>query len=319
LEAAEQKLTKGLDSLNLTTENEMRVLGHADLARLYQARGAWAEADKVIQQIGDATNWAESYRSALQALRWKRESDHNPARRDQVIAWAIGVDTELEGDTEIPAVIPVYEAKYSAQIILVRALLENVQSLPPARRDELIGSLLDFLNRQLDIAEKRGWNERVMELAVIKSLTLDALGELDSALKALRLALSLGETEGYTRLFVDEGPAMGRLLHEAASRNMAPDYIGRLLAAFPDAKPVPRMLQETLDQGFEMVEPLSERELEVLHLIAEGLTNREIAQRLFLSPNTVKGHSRNIYGKLGVNSRMQATTKARMMGIISSS
>jgi LuxR family maltose regulon positive regulatory protein len=318
LEAAEQNLSQGLDSLSLSTDHEMRVWGRADLARLYQARGSWSEAEKQVQQIGTAPTWVASFRSALQALLWIRQSDHNPAALVDAISWARDFKIELAGANEIPAVIPMYELSFATQIILARVLVENVRSLSSARREEVADSLLNFLNSQLDIAEQRGWNDRMIKLAVIKALTLDALDELDSALKALHLALSLGEQEGYTRLFVDEGAAMGRLLHEGARRKMRPEYIGRLLAAFPDAKPAPQPILEGSGQEFEVVEPLSERELEVLHLIADGLTNREIAQRLFLSPNTVKGHSRNIYGKLGVNSRMQATTKARMMGLLSS-
>ncbi len=96
----------------------------------------------------------------------------------------------------------------------------------------------------------------------------------------------------------------------AAERGIAPKYAGRLLAAFPDLEPAVREPQA------EMVEPLSERELDVLRLIAEGMSNQEIAQQLFVSPRTVKWHAGNIYGKLGVKNRTQAVAKARSLGVL---
>jgi len=106
---------------------------------------------------------------------------------------------------------------------------------------------------------------------------------------------------------------MARLLYEAARRGIAPGYVGKLLAAFattdgerPESKPTATP---------SLVEPLSKRELQVLRLIAEGLSNQEIAARLVLSLNTVKGHTRKIYGKLGVNSRTQAVAKAKALNI----
>jgi len=112
---------------------------------------------------------------------------------------------------------------------------------------------------------------------------------------------------------------MNRLLYEALSRGLAPAYIRRLLAAFPaegqkEAKPPGPQGPET-----GLVETLSEREVEVLEYIAAGLTNREIAERLYLSLNTVKVHTRNLYGKLGVNSRTQAVARARELGILDNS
>ena len=105
-----------------------------------------------------------------------------------------------------------------------------------------------------------------------------------------------------------------------------PDYAGKLLAAFPDLEAAPAAEPQvsvppatgTEIQKFEIIEPLSEREQEVLQLIAEGLTNPEIAARLFLALNTVKAHARNIYGKLGVHSRTQAVARARALGVLAS-
>lgn len=108
------------------------------------------------------------------------------------------------------------------------------------------------------------------------------------------------------------------LLSEAAKRGMMPDYAGRLLAAFPAAEPRrgdrPGAPPATAAQP--LLEPLSERELEVLRLIAQGLSNRDIGQRLFLALNTVKGHNRRIFGKLQAQNRTEAVARARQLGLI---
>ncbi|MCB9423163.1 MAG: response regulator transcription factor, partial [Ardenticatenaceae bacterium] len=118
--------------------------------------------------------------------------------------------------------------------------------------------------------------------------------------------------------FVDEGPAVARLLYEVLSHGIATDYVRQLLAAFPVSEPEPTVLLQPESSEFDWIEPLSDRELEVLELIADGLTNQEIATQLFLALNTVKAHTRNIYSKLGVNSRIQAVARARDLGILSS-
>jgi LuxR family maltose regulon positive regulatory protein len=112
---------------------------------------------------------------------------------------------------------------------------------------------------------------------------------------------------------------MARLLYEAATRGIAPDYARRLLAAFPVVEPEETAPSSTKVPKSELIEPLSEREIEVLQLIAEGLTNREIATRLFLSVNTVKVHTRSIHGKLGVHNRTEAAARAQALGILPSS
>ena len=156
----------------------------------------------------------------------------------------------------------------------------------------------------------------MIEILNLQALALQAGGREAEARAALERGLTLAEPLGFARTFVDEGTAMARLLYAAASRGVAPGYARRLLAAFPTPEPEVARSASSPDQESDLLEPLSERELEVLQLVADGLSNREIASRLYLSLNTIKGHTRNIYGKLGVHSRTQAVARARALGLL---
>jgi LuxR family maltose regulon positive regulatory protein len=132
-----------------------------------------------------------------------------------------------------------------------------------------------------------------------------------AALTHLEHALRLAEPEGYIRTFADLGLPLAHLLQEARSRNVMPDYIETLLNAFgTNLTSFPSSQQK-------LPEPLTEREEEVLELLAAGLTNPEIAEKLVISAGTVKKHASNIYGKLGVGSRIEAATRARELGLLS--
>jgi LuxR family maltose regulon positive regulatory protein len=198
--------------------------------------------------------------------------------------------------------------------------VREVEYLVFARILILRGELEEAVNlvdRLIERAQAGGRVTRQIEMYLVLALALKELGDTDKAMTILSKGISLAESRGHIRLFVNEGPPMARLLYEALSREIAPDYVRQLLAAFPSAEP-PEQIERTRAQAptSDLVEPLSERELEVLALIAQGLTNREIASRLFLSLNTVKAHTRNIYGKLGVNNRTQAASRARFLGIL---
>jgi len=151
---------------------------------------------------------------------------------------------------------------------------------------------------------------RVIEILILTALARQDNGNPTGALFALEQALALAEPEGYVRAFVDEGRPMFRLLTQAAVRGISPAYVSQILAAFSIAEDGERAAQQPL------VDPLSRRELEVLALMAAGLSGPQIAARLYLSANTIKTHVRNIYSKLNVNSRAEALTVARSLDLL---
>ena len=134
-------------------------------------------------------------------------------------------------------------------------------------------------------------------------------GDIGAAMAALSRALELGEPEGYARTFTDEGPTMASLLTAAAKRGVAPSYATRLLGS---TNPAPR--ESARHEA--LVDPLSDRELDVLRLLASELSGPEIARHLVVSLNTVRTHTKNIYTKLGVGSRREAVRRADELGLL---
>jgi LuxR family maltose regulon positive regulatory protein len=176
-------------------------------------------------------------------------------------------------------------------------------------------SILEPFRRQV---VAKGWEDERLKVMALQAVANHAHGEKDKAVQLLGAALALAEPGGFIRLFVDEGPPMRRLLSEAAAHGIMPDYIAKLLAAFEtrkqrseDKSPLPPAAPAQ-----PLIEPLSRRELEVLRLIAQGLSNREISERLFLALITVKGHNQKIFAKLQVRRRTEAVARARELGLL---
>jgi LuxR family transcriptional regulator, maltose regulon positive regulatory protein len=153
---------------------------------------------------------------------------------------------------------------------------------------------------------------------VLQAVAHQVHGENNEAVQVLGDALALAEPGGFIRIFVDEGRPMARLLSEAAAHGIMPDYTARLLAVFEAEAQMSedRSYLPSAPPAQSLTEPLSQRELEVLQLIAQGLSNREISERLFLAVITVKGHNRNIFRKLQVRRRTEAVARARELGLL---
>ncbi|MBE2235993.1 MAG: LuxR family transcriptional regulator [Anaerolinea sp.] len=177
-------------------------------------------------------------------------------------------------------------------------------------------AVLEPYRQQVDA---RGWADEQLRAAVLQALALRLKGARAAAVQTLAEALALAEPGGFIRLFVDEGQPMAELLAEAAGQGIRPAYVARLLAALDDptaGQRRPTAPPSSLPRPSPLIEPLSPRELEILRLIAQGLSNREIGQRLFLALDTVKGHNRHIFEKLQVERRTEAIARARELGLL---
>lgn len=262
------------------------------LARVYQAQG---QMDNALDLIRKAEQFAQSHdydyiialAAALRAWLWLAQGNVTAAAR-----WA--QERELSANDELS-----YLREFE-HITLARVLTAKGQA----------GEALSLLDRLLEAAQARERRGSVIKILTLQALAFQAQSDIDRAVSRLEQALSLAEPEGYIRIFVDEGQPMAPLLQRVLSQDIAFRYASRLLAALKEtAAPAPSAAQP-------LVEPLSERELEVLRLVAAGLSNREIAEELYLSINTIKVHTRNIYGKLNVHGRMQAVERARELGLM---
>ena len=161
--------------------------------------------------------------------------------------------------------------------------------------------------------ESMGWKDEQLKVLLLQAIGYQALGEDNKALQLLGNAVTLAEPGGFIRIFVDEGAPIAQLLNKMNDKDARiQEYIQKLLAAFNKQQDTPA--SSFIHQP--LVEPLSQREMEVLQLIAQGLSNDEIGKQLFLALDTVKGHNRRIYDKLQVQRRTEAVARARELGLL---
>jgi LuxR family transcriptional regulator, maltose regulon positive regulatory protein len=260
------------------------VISQVFLARLKMARGDLAGAEAILSGAEQATRQNNFvYRmpevAAGQVLLLLRQGNLSEAAR-------------LAQTCDLP---------------VIQARVHLAQADPAAAL-----ALLEPLRRQMEI---RRWEDERLKVMVLQAVALRVLDEKDQAGQVLDDALALAEPGGFVRIFIDEGLPMAELLSEAVNRGRAKEYARKLLAAF-DAEEFKNKEESDFPHAQPLFEGLSQRELEVLRLIAEGLSNQEISQRLFLALNTVKGHNRIIFDKLQVQSRTEAVARARQLGLL---
>jgi LuxR family transcriptional regulator, maltose regulon positive regulatory protein len=163
--------------------------------------------------------------------------------------------------------------------------------------------------------EAKGWADERLKVLVLQAVAHHLHGEKDKAVQLLGDALALAEPGGFIRMFVDEGLPMASLLSAAARQRIMPDYVGTLLAGFA-AETQAHKDKSSQPAAQPLIEPLSPREIEILRLVAQGLSNHEIGDRLFLALDTVKGHNRRIFDKLQVQRRTEAVARARELSLL---
>ena len=178
------------------------------------------------------------------------------------------------------------------------------------RTEQPLLDAIGLLERLLGAAESGGRTGTVLEILVLQAIAHQLAGDTPAAMAPLERALALAEPEEYVRVFADEGAPMAVLLDAAARRGMAPGYMRRILAAFGTSD----SQESGTGHGPTLLEPLSEREREVLRLLETDLSGPEIARQLVVSLNTVRTHTKNIYMKLGVNNRRAAVLRAQELG-----
>ena len=191
-------------------------------------------------------------------------------------------------------------------ITLARVLVARYQD---ERAEHSIQQATRLLERLLRAAEEGGRTGRVIEILILQALAHQTLGDVPAALTALERVMTLAEPEGYVRVFADEGPAMAALLKAGAKQGISRLYARRLLAAMSEAEH-----DSPVTQG--LIDPLSERELDVLRLLGSELNGPAIARELMVSLNTVRTHTKNIYAKLAVSSRRAAVRRAQELDLL---
>jgi LuxR family maltose regulon positive regulatory protein len=238
--------------------------------------------------------------SALKARIWVTQG-----RLIEAQAWAR--ERSLSVDDE-----PSYLREFE-HITLARVLIARYKNDPV---DGSIHEAMGLLERLLHAAEAGGRVGSIVEILMLQALAHEAQGNIPPALLSLERALTLAEPEGYVRLFVDEGEAMRLLIEKQLHNRDHPlsSYADRLLVAFTQPMVAPKSV--IIHQKSDMIEPLSERELEVLKLLRSELSGPEIARELIVSLNTVRTHTQNIYAKLGVNNRRAAVRRAEELDLL---
>jgi ATP/maltotriose-dependent transcriptional regulator MalT len=305
LDEAETALRKSLELSRLIAAGNWGATGSIGLSRLQLARSNLTEAFAVLHQVK-----LESFQSKDMISAWKvrlylaDSREHSDALKN-ALQWADGKSLQpferSWTSLAMMSLIRVMIAQHRRKTQLTSGVLPDLRTLQ------------EFLTEEIQNAEACDYIERLVELHLLQSLAWHSLNRLPKALESLMKALVTAMPGGYVRLFVDEGDPvekmLARLSGDLREQPQLTSYVSKILSAF-------KVTIQSPKQTDELIEALTEREMEVLRYIAQGCTNPEIAGHLYISPNTLKAHSQNIFMKLNVHNRLQAVNRARELGLI---
>ncbi len=290
----DEALIKGKEGAEIAARSDNIALygwSQMCLVRILFSRGNLDEAEHILHKLDYSTQ--EHHMPPYIAGKisaWHARLLLTRNKVNEAIQWAKAQKLSVEGK--------ITQLNEGEHIVFARTLLAK-------RHTE---EAINLLQRLFENARAGGRIAIMIEVLILQALAFQSREDSEQAAAEIDKAILLAEPGGFVRIFVDEGPILSHMLFEAAKRKVAPQYTQQLLSAFPTD-------DKTSTSG-ELIEHLSERELEVLRLVAQGLQRQEVASNLILSLNTVKTHMRNIFRKLGVNNQMQAVARARDLGFL---
>jgi LuxR family transcriptional regulator, maltose regulon positive regulatory protein len=291
LEPATEHLAKGTELAQLGGYTDNLYLATLDTACVQRACGNWEKSQELLMKANDLARssipWVHVRIAYEQLSLFMAQGKLKEAEE-----WLQQNQSLSEARSSIPAL--------QAQMIYARMSVARQEA-----RD-----VLEWLEGLLEQAQHLGLFRWVIQIYCLQSLALHAQKRTNEALSKLESALALAEPEGYVEVFLEEDPHILELIRMAQKRELAPRFVARLIEAFT-SRPSRKEANPVSYQG-----PLSKREIELVHLIAEGCSNKEIAAQLVISLGTVKRHTVNIFTKLGVKNRTEAVAKARQMGLL---
>jgi LuxR family transcriptional regulator, maltose regulon positive regulatory protein len=291
---AESVFVQSLDMLGWGSWMELH--GFVELARLRQRQGNFAGVQEVLDRMRRLGPQHSACAEALKILFALQKEPNDPQVRQHATAWAV-VHAPAPSIPLALGIGPYHrDTEYICNLAWARV------QIALANFEQAVG----FVQPALEIALERGLHYRTTELSVYSALVFAGRSDLGAALRELERALSCAEKGGYSRCFEDD-PQLDRLLQLAVEKKIHASFAARLLSGR-------KLASRSAQAG--LVDPLSERELEVLRLLAAAMSPVEIAQKLYLSPYTLKAHTQNIYSKLGVHSRLEAINKARELSLL---
>ncbi|MBU1171534.1 MAG: LuxR C-terminal-related transcriptional regulator [Proteobacteria bacterium] len=320
IDRATDVLTKSIESMRLTKEWGFFIKGYATLIRIKLAR---KESICGILQLIDEIALMDKYRSGAKflavALKLKvltENKDVIPEALNKAEVCVLESNLELETTPIYGGHFQYEEWYFASQMAMVRLIIKQHRFGLKSRMKKGIADVLVYLESRMVIEKQKRLDGRLIEIYILQAMAHDALKDQNAALKAVKKAILMSAPEGFVRLYIEEGDAMEHLLVKVTAQGHHVPDIQRLMDAFRMNKQIMRAHVTNKINVESLVESLSERELEVLRLIAAGLSNREIAIKLFISEGTIKKHNYNIYGKLQVTKRTQAVNKAKFHGIL---